>query len=814
MSTTSGPQPPQPSRRSVRSAAGGARGSANAGKPRGTAPAGSRRKVWLKRIPWILAGLFLFGLAALGVAFAAVQVPNPNELADAQTTIVYYDDGKTEMARIAELNRESVPLSQVPEHVRKAVIAAEDRDFYSNSGVSPSGIARSVWQALKGADVQGGGSTITQQYVKDYFLTQDRTLDRKLREMVIAIKIDKDKSKDEILEGYLNTIYFGRGAYGIQTAAKAYFNKDVSQLTVAEGAVLASVINAPSLFDPALGAKQQTNLTNRVTYVLDGMVSQGWLTAADRAAATMPQVQAKAPSRILSGPTGYIAVAVRRELATKLQLSNEDIDRGGLRITTTINKKAQDAAIAAVEKNMPKTKAEGVYAGLVAVRPGDGAIVAMYGGADYQARQFSSATDAKIPAGSTFKPFTLIAALQQGISIRTTFDGSSPMKDASLGITRLENYNNQSFGTVDLRKATASSINTAYIRLNAKVGPTATKDAAIAAGMPADTLGLGTEITNVLGTASPRVVDIANSYATIAAEGRRATAYLVKQAVSPAIGVDYTATPNLADGFSKEVAADTIDAMQAVTTSGGSGSRASQLGRPSAGKTGTSEERKSVWFAGFTPQLSTAVAMFKDVGGVPQPLTNVGGMSEVASNGPPLSMWLDFMKAALDGEKAIDFPKRAGIGDDKAPTHAPQSTTAPTTTAPDVTTEPPASAPADTVAPTQAPPQPSAHWSEAPTSAPAPVTTATTHPVAARTLTATGGSGDPATWGSTHGDPSPAPASRHATSAATAPAGLRTATTAYTAPAVTSAIRAVCSATRPRPARIATKTIARTMRTG
>ena len=541
--------------------------------------------MWLRRIPWILGGLFLFGLAGIAVAFAAVQIPGSNELADAQTTIIYFDDGKTEMARMAELNRESVALSQVPEHVKKAVIAAEDRDFYTNSGVSPSGIARSIWQALKGADVQGGGSTITQQYVKNYFLTQDRTVDRKLREMIIAIKIDRDLSKDQILEGYLNTIYFGRGAYGIQTASKAYFNKDVSQLTVAEGAVLASVINAPSLFDPALGAKQKTNLTNRVTYVLDGMVSQGWLNAADRAAAVMPETQAKAPSRTLSGPTGYLAVAVRKELTARLKLSNEDIDRGGLRITTTVSKKAQDAAVAAVDKNMPKTKAENVYAGLVAIRPGDGAVVAMYGGADYQARQFSAATDATIPAGSTFKPFALIAALQQGISTHTTFDGSSPMKDASLGITRLENYANQSFGTIDLRKATASSINTAYIRLNAKITPTATRDAAVAAGLPADTLGLGTEITNVLGTSSPHVIDVANAYASIAAEGRRAAPYLVKRVTSPAIDVDYTMAPQVVEAFSKDVAADTIDAMETVTSTGGTASRASGLGRPSAGKT-------------------------------------------------------------------------------------------------------------------------------------------------------------------------------------------------------------------------------------
>ncbi len=657
-------------------------------------------KVWLKRLGITAVAAFTLGLIGAVFAFLAVDIPDANALAEAQTTIVYYDDGKTELARIAELNRESIPLANVPKPVQQAVIAAEDRDFYSNSGISPSGIGRSIWQALKGSDVQGGGSTITQQYVKNYFLTQDRTVDRKLREMVIAIKIDRDLSKDQILEGYLNTIYYGRGAYGIQAAAKAYFNKDASALTVSEGAVLASVMNAPSLYDPALGSKQKTNLANRWAYVMDGMVSMGALPATDRAVAKLPEIQAKAPSRALSGPTGYLAAAVRQELTTKLKLSSEDIDRGGLRITTTINKKAQDAAVASMDKNFPKTGATDVYAGLVAVRPGDGAVVAMYGGADYQKRQFSAATDAKIPAGSTFKPFALIAALQQGISTKSTIDGSSPLKDKALGIDRIENEGGRSYGTVDLRKATASSINTAFVRLNAKIGPQATRDAAVAAGIPDSTLGLGNEITNVLGNAAPRVYDVANAYATIAAEGRRATPYLVKRVTSPAIDVDFTAAPNVVDAFGKDVADDVIDAMQAVTANGGTGARAQQIGRPSAGKTGTSEERKSVWFSGYTPQLATSVAMYKDVNGTPAPLTGIGGLDELSGNSFPLSIWIDFMKGALDGEQKLDFPKRAGIGDDKVRTVAPS---APTTSAPAATTDPTQAPSAPTVEPTVPP---------------------------------------------------------------------------------------------------------------
>ncbi|MGB2701704.1 MAG: transglycosylase domain-containing protein [Candidatus Phosphoribacter baldrii] len=635
------------------------------------------RRTWIKRILWTFVGAGALGMGAVVFAFATIQVPDvANGLADAQTSIVYYDDGKTEMARIAELDRESIPLASIPTHLQQAVIAAEDRDFYTNSGVSPGGIARSVWQAVRGADVQGGGSTITQQYVKNYFLTQDRTLDRKLREMVISIKIDRDLTKDQILEGYLNTIYFGRGAYGVKTAAKAYFGKDVSQLTVAESAVLASVMNAPSLYDPALGAKQQTNLTNRFGYVLDGMVSMGWLSATDRAPlTTLPAISAKAPSRALSGPTGYIVAAVRQELVTKLKLSDDDIDRGGLRITTTISAKAQKAAQDSVAKNFPKTGAvKDVYAGLVSIRPGDGAVVALYGGADYQARQFSAATDAVIQGGSNFKPFTLIAALQQGISTKTLIDGGSPLKDPALGNFTVRNAGGRSYGQIDLRKATASSVNTAFVRLNLKIGPASTKAAAIAAGIPESTLGLGIDPTNTLGTASPHIIDMANGYATIAAQGRRATPYLIKQVTSNAIDVTYTAVPNVVDAFSKEVAADVIDAMAQVTAAGGTGARASQVGRPVAGKTGTSEDSKSVWFSGFTPQLQASVAMFKDVNGVPQPLSDIGGIDELSGGSFPLTIWIDYMKGALTGEEKLEFPKRAGIGDDKVKTAAPTST--------------------------------------------------------------------------------------------------------------------------------------------
>src|SRR5688572_3162488 len=275
------------------------------GARRGAAGAGrSTRRTWLLRGLWTLLVMGALGLVGLGIAYARTDIPQANEIATAQASIIYYADGKTEMARLSdsEGNRESVPLSKVPDHMQKAMLAAEDQDFYQNNGISPTGIARAVWVAVKGGQATQGGSTITQQYVKNYFLTQDRTLTRKAREILISIKIDQQQTKDQILENYLNTIYYGRGAYGIQTASKAYFNKDVSKLTPAESAFLASVIRGPSLYDPGLGEEQQANAEERSGYILDAMVENGWLSQAERDDATFPKIRKYQP-RKQSGPS-------------------------------------------------------------------------------------------------------------------------------------------------------------------------------------------------------------------------------------------------------------------------------------------------------------------------------------------------------------------------------------------------------------------------------------------------------------------------------------------------------------------------------
>ncbi|MDQ5840094.1 MAG: penicillin-binding protein, partial [Chloroflexota bacterium] len=649
---------------------------------------GWRRFFSIKRILLTMLGLFLLAVAAFGVAYAVIDIPQPNELANAQASIVYYADGKTEMARISEDggNRESVPLSKIPVHVQRALLAAEDRTFYENNGVSPSGIGRSVLVALKGGSAQGG-STITQQYVKNYFLTQDRTVSRKAREFIISIKIDKQESKETILENYLNTIYYGRGAFGIQTAAKAYFGHDASKLTVAEGALLASVIRGPEFYDPAKGAEQKANALARVDYVLDGMVSQGWLSPQERAKTTFPKTIARA--RITkAGTVGYLTDEVRNELKAKLGLTATDIDRGGLRIVTTIDKKAQDSAVKAVDDNMPSEKdAPKLNVGLTAIKPGDGAIVAMYGGKDFSKTQLNTSTGATMQGGSTFKVFGLLAAGQKEISTKTKFDGRSHQSFPEFN-KPVDNFGpgqGTDYGRIDLRTATAKSVNTVFAQLNIKLADgsgqaTGVRDAAILAGLPKNTPGLDANMANILGTASPHVIDMANAYATIAAQGQRATPYLITEVTSSGGGIDYKVEKALTPAFDQKVTADVTDAMTSVVSKGGTAERAGGLGRPAAGKTGTTDENRAAWFAGFTPQLAAAVGMYQGKGEDPIKVT---GMREFTGGGVPVDIWTAFMKGALQGEKVMDFPKRAGLGDDTPPTAtAAPETSAPRTSAP------------------------------------------------------------------------------------------------------------------------------------
>jgi len=611
---------------------------------------------------------FLALVALLGVAYAATPIPQPNDMISAQATIVYYDDGKTEIGRFGEQNRIIIPLDQVPDHVQKAVLAAEDRSFYENRGISPTGIARAFWTNLRGGATQGG-STITQQYAKNAYLSSERTYKRKFKEFFIAVKLARRDDKNKILEDYLNTIYFGRRAYGIQTAAQTYFGVDAKDLTVEQGAVLASVIRSPAGYDPT---NHPDRLAGRFNYVLDGMVAKGWLKAGDRAGMQVPPL---APTAKPKGGSNYFLMdTVRRELKAH-GFTDQDIDLGGLRVTTTFDRRSQRAAVRAVRQERPRENARNVHIGLSAVQPGTGAVVAMYGGDT--AGGLNEATQARVQPGSAFKPFALAGALRDGIGLKSRYAGNSPL-DIPGTDKQVNNEFDRDYGTtVDLVTATEQSINTAYVDLTLDMGARKVVDAAVDAGIPADTPGLESNAVNTLGTASVRNIDMATAYATFAAKGKAATPYTVQEVKGANGGTRYEAHPHTSRAFDEDVVSDVSYALQQVVKNG-TGTEAQSLDRPAAAKTGTAALRPgtttSAWFVGYTPQLSAAVDFYKGTGRAD--LDGVGGLSTFFGGEYPARIWTAFMTAALQGKSVETFPPPSYVGE----TVNPQPTSTPTPT--------------------------------------------------------------------------------------------------------------------------------------
>jgi membrane peptidoglycan carboxypeptidase len=601
---------------------------------------------------------FIAGSTLFAFAWFTVSVPDPNAYVNSQATIIQYSNGD-EIGRIGTQNRQILPLAQIPINMRNAVLAAEDRKFYSNHAFSVTGIARALINNLKSGSLNGeGGSTITQQYAKTAFLTSSRTIERKIKELVIAMKLENALSKDQIFENYLNTIYFGRGSYGVQTASQQYFNRDVDQLNLSQTAVIASILRSPGFYDPSLSEENGVRLERRFQYVIDGMLSQGWITQEQADKAKFPTVAPRVTSGSLSGPKGHVISQVQRDLG-RLGFSEEQLLEGGLVIRTTLVEKAQQSAVEAVTKFYPKKAPENLRIGLVAIRPGTGEIVALYGGRDYLERQLNDATQSIALAGSTFKPFALIAALEAGIPLTSMWNGDSPQTFDDLGKPYVvSNYGDEGWGQLDLLTATQHSVNTIFVPLGMKAGMDKVVDAARRSGIPESVAMIPTPSV-VLGVASPRVIDVANAYATFAAQGVYAKPFLVASVTGPNKGVLYEATPQTQEVFSKEVMADLTYALKSVVN-GGTGAAALSLGRPAAGKTGTSQSNASAWFAAYTPQLSAAVALFRD--SASESLNGIGGLTSVTGGTFPARIWTAFMKGALKGEPVMTFPAPSNIG--------------------------------------------------------------------------------------------------------------------------------------------------------
>lgn len=672
---------PQKRRSSQGSAPSGARPAAAGSKPasgarpaaagRATRPGLGRRVATLLAI--IVLALALIGSLGVVVFYNATSLPDPNKDFTTNTTFLYYNDGKTKLGSFAVQNRQSLTYAQMPEDVKNAVVAAENRTFWTDRGISPSGIVRSVWTIARGGEVQGG-STITQQYIKILYLSSDRSLSRKFRELALAVKMGKQLSKEQILQGYLNTIYFGRGAYGVQAASRAYFNVDAKALTIPQAAVLASVLNNPSIYDPSVAAGNKARLLDRYHYVLDGMQEAGKITKAQHDAAykALPAFPDIPLSQRWSGTNGYLMRMVENELLAN-GLTQSQIEGGGLQITTTFDKTLEDRAIKVgqyykkiVGENAGNSGAN-LHPSIASVEVGTGKVLAIYGGDDYLKNTRNWATTAR-PAASTFKAWATVAGLRSGFSLNSRFDGNTftPTGDT----TSIRNENGYQYGSVSLRKALTDSINTAFVDMTDQMsnGPKKIIQAANDAGLPT---AAGWDAGNriALGIAEVSPLSNATGYATLANGGNRVTSHVVTQVKNSAGKVIYTGPTTGKQTIDKGVAGDVVSALTSVVQEG-TGTRVSNLGFEVAGKTGTNGVERngqniinSAWFVGTTPEISTA-ALFVAGNDGNGSLDSYKRYSDTAFFGGtyPAMMWASYMKVAMEGRNGDrSFPERGYV---------------------------------------------------------------------------------------------------------------------------------------------------------
>jgi penicillin-binding protein 1A len=571
---------------------------------------------------------------------------------------VYSRDGRLLAFLHGEENREPIALAKMPEHVRNAVIAIEDHRFYSHDGVDMTALGRALVVNSGSGQIQQGGGTITMQLARNAYLRNHaRTILRKWDEIVLARRLERELTKDQILEQYLNSVYFGRGAYGIQAAAEAYFGIPASKLTLGQGALLAGVIRAPESYDPAARAEQA--LARRRS-VLDAMVAYG---LTDRASA---DGAAREPLKLVSRTTsnGIVVTAgvgaafveyVKQQLLADPRLGATPAERadrvfnGGLRIYTTLDFDAQRSSERAIASVLDRP--DDPSAALAAIEPTTGAIRAMAGAVDPQG--FNLAAHGRRQPGSAFKPFTLVAALEQDISLYKGYNGSAPRRITldNGQVWTVHNYEGSASGYMNLITATERSVNAVYAQLVMDVGADNVVDVAHRMGItshldPYPSIALGGLTIGV----SP--LEMASAYGTLAAHGLAHRPYTITH-VDDRAGRLLTVAPE----ENRAIDAETADKATAVlerVVQNGTGRRAQELGRPAAGKTGTTDDYRDSWFVGFTPQLSAAVWI-----GHPEariPLLNIHGLPRVYGGSLPAEIWTRFMRGALEGEPVLGFP--------------------------------------------------------------------------------------------------------------------------------------------------------------
>lgn len=703
----------------------------------------------LRRRWWLVAGVLLAALASAAVAGFLSRVPLQEAAAGAQSTKILAADGQMIGTLHAEENRTIVPLDQISPHLRQAVIATEDRGFYDHHGVSLRGIARAAFSNVKGGGVQQGGSTITQQYVRNAFsvVGRDRTILRKIKEATVAVKMERKYSKDKILEFYLNTVYLGRGAYGAEAAARTYFKKSAKDLELAEAAYLAGIIRAPQLFQPDRSPEAVGKIKNEV---IGDMLAAGAIKKPEADAAKAVDLMARfklgVSAEIESPRAAYFVEYVRRLLRQEFELTDREILGGGLEVHTTLDLRMQDAAEAAVSSTLDRDADP--EAALVAMDP-SGQVKAMVGGRNVtdpkRARGSNFAANLRKDdssgrqAGSAFKPFTLAAFVKSGKSMKSVFPApkeilidSQQCRDDKGSPWKVSNFDGEEFGRMEVTEATVKSANTVYAQMADMVTPKKIADLTEAAGIAIPRRERVCALT--LGTSPVTPLEMARGYTTFAQRGRRPEVIVVTKIVAPGGEVVAERKPEFEQKVDQNVA-DSVNFALEENIKRGTGTGA-KLNRPAAGKTGTTQNHVDAWFAGYTPELTAIVwngfapscpnekPDCKPEEKVIPEMTNVHGR-RVTGGSFPATIWKKFMTEALKGVKATDFvaPQLGGEVLQPSPTPCP-SQPAGATPPPGCILPTPTPSPVVSVSPSPIPspkpPSPSPSPSPSPPSRPGP----------------------------------------------------------------------------------------------
>ncbi|MFF4654473.1 transglycosylase domain-containing protein [Streptomyces sp. NPDC001381] len=625
---------------------------------------------WRQCLGGVLASIGLSG-AFLVVAYAATDIPeNLNSYATQQDNVFFWSDG-TPMARTGWVQRQAMPLKDIPEDVRWAVLAAENASFYSDPGISFKGISRALFRTIGQGDTQGG-STITQQYVKNVYLNQNQTVSRKFTEAMISLKLDNQMSKDDILEGYLNTSWFGRGTYGIQRAAQAYYGKDVSKLNASEAAFLASLLKGAGLYDPTLSKANRARAVERWSWTLDRMVEIGKLSKAERAKyKTFPEPLKSNPLYDTGEQSDYLVELATQYAKKSGGISDKDFDLGGYQIYTTFDKKREDQLTEAVTKARKKAlkdepkKAKTAHYGAASVAS-DGRILAVYGGPDHRTQGYNESNATTVPAGTAFLPFVYAAGLEHGI--HKTRDGdTTPVTgdsvyngdnevllttpegfywDRSGKRVAAKNDGERSYGQISLHRALELSVNTPFMQLGMDTGLDKVRDTAEASGFLSSSIGAQVPALS-LGSSTPSAIRMASGYSTFAAEGKHTEPYSVRKITRNGSQVAL-ATPSARRAVRAEVAEEVTSALvDSFRTAHPSDVPAGQQTVPGAGtvpsgpagKAGTTEKDTAAWYVGTAESVSTAVVVYRiDLTKSLEPLP-LEGIAGTTDDSVPYGIW-------------------------------------------------------------------------------------------------------------------------------------------------------------------------------